>query len=176
MNVSFRSLTAADFGLLARWQSKPHVARWWRDPSDLASITATHLLGVEGDAATEAFVIVLDGQPVGFIQRYRHRAHPEWDRAIGIHDAAGIDYYLGEPATLGRGVGTQAIRLFARQTLAHYCDVRCVVAVPQQANVASWRALEKAGFVREWAGILDSDHPSDEGPAYVYVLREEVAQ
>ena len=49
-----------------------------------------------------------------------------------------------------------------------YPDVRCVVAAPQQENVASWRALEKAGFTRAWSGVLDSDDPSDDGPAFVY--------
>lgn len=173
VNVSFRPLAAVDLPLLARWQSQPHVARWWRQSSDLATMTTKYLPRIKGEVDTEVFVIVLDGRPVGLIQRYRHRAHPEWDRAVGIADAAGIDYYLGEPETVGRGIGSQAIRVFARDTLAHYADVHCVVAAPQQANVASWRALEKAGFVREWAGILDSDDPSDEGPAYIYVLRLE---
>lgn len=53
MNISFRSLTAADFPLLACWQAQPHVARWWPEPSDLASITAHYLPGIEGDVATE---------------------------------------------------------------------------------------------------------------------------
>jgi aminoglycoside 6'-N-acetyltransferase len=42
---------------------------------------------------------------------------------------------------------------------------------PQQENVASWRALEKAGFERIFAGPLESDDPSDSGPAFVYALR-----
>jgi hypothetical protein len=40
--------------------------------------------------------------------------------------------------------------------------------VPQQANIASWRALERAGYVRVRAGMIDSDDPSDAGPAFVY--------
>jgi aminoglycoside 6'-N-acetyltransferase len=130
---------------------------------------------VRGEDATEVFVVVLGDRPVGLIQRYRLVDYPEWDAAIGLTDAAaGIDYYLGEPATVGQGIGTKAISSFARDTLTHYPDVRCVVAAPQQANAASWRALEKAGFVRVWAGILNSDDPSDEGPAYVYVFRDPV--
>ena len=51
-----------------------------------------------------------------------------------------------------------------------YPEVDVVVAAPQQANVTSWRALEKAGFQRRWSGMLDSDEPEDEGPAHVYVI------
>jgi hypothetical protein len=40
--VSFRPLTEGDLPLLARWQSRPHVARWWHDASDLESITARY--------------------------------------------------------------------------------------------------------------------------------------
>ena len=32
------------------------------------------------------------------------------------------------------------------------------------------RALEKAGYQRCWAGELESDDPSDEGPMYLYRL------
>jgi aminoglycoside 6'-N-acetyltransferase len=41
----------------------------------------------------------------------------------------------------------------------------------QQENPASWRALEGAGFQRVWAGMLDSDDPSDQGPSYLYSMR-----
>ena len=46
-----------------------------------------------------------------------------------------------------------------------------MVAVPQQANVASWRALERAGYTRWWSGQLDSDDPGDAGPAHLYGIR-----
>ena len=45
---------------------------------------------------------------------------------------------------------------------------RLAVAV-QQANHRSWRALEKAGYDRVFAGMIDSDDPSDAGPSYLYV-------
>ncbi|HET6874079.1 MAG TPA: GNAT family N-acetyltransferase [Acidimicrobiales bacterium] len=170
MRIGFRPLRAGDMGLLARWQSSPHVARWWPDPADLESITARYSPRVLAEERTDVFVIELDGSPVGMIQRYRHRDHQDWDRAIGIPDAAGIDYYIGEADQVGRGVGPAAIAAFARDTLARYEDVRCIVAAPQQDNRASWRALEKAGFTRVWSGMLDSDDPSDAGPAFVYRL------
>jgi aminoglycoside 6'-N-acetyltransferase len=102
------------------------------------------------------------------IQRYRNRDHPAWDRAIGIEGAASIDYLLGQEADRGRGLGSAAIAAFTDDVFAAYPDVAVVVAAPQQANAASWRALERAGFARVWEGLLDSDDPADAGPAYVY--------
>ena len=171
MSIAFRPLRRADFPLLARWQARPHVSRWWREAADLATITEKYAPRVEGREATEVFVIELGGAPVGIIQRYRMADHPGWAAAVGFGDSAGIDYYLGEEGSIGRGVGSGAIAPFAHLTLARYPEVPMVIAAPQQANVASWRALEKAGFERLWAGQPRSDHPSDAGPAYVYGLR-----
>lgn len=43
------------------------------------------------------------------------------------------------------------------------------MAAPQTANRASCRVLEKAGYELEWTGLLQSDDPSDAGPAALYV-------
>jgi aminoglycoside 6'-N-acetyltransferase len=170
MEITLHPVGPADLPLLSRWESAPHVARWWQEPSDLASVVEKYTPRIEGRDPTEMFVIEVDGDPAGMVQRYRHRDDEAWDRAIGIPGAAGIDYYIGDETLIGRGIGTAVISAFARGLFDDYLDIDCVVAAPQQANVASWRALEKAGFDRVWSGQLDSDDPSDAGPAFVYVL------
>jgi aminoglycoside 6'-N-acetyltransferase len=166
--VSFRPLRRDDFDLLGAWLGEPDVYRWWMEPSDRESVEARYGPAVDGREPTEVFVIVSDGRDIGMIQRYRNRDHPEWDRAIGIAGAASIDYLLGATADRGRGLGPAAIAAFTDAVFDAYPDVPVVVAAPQQANTASWRALEKAGFTRVWEGMLDSDDPADAGPAYVY--------
>ena len=81
---------------------------------------------------------------------------------------AGIDYLIGEPGLCGRGYGAAAISLFTALTFRRYPQAGAVVAVPQQDNVASWCALERAGLSRWWSGQLDSSDPSDAGAAYLY--------
>jgi aminoglycoside 6'-N-acetyltransferase len=170
-DVSFRPLGRDDFPLLGAWLAEPDVQRWWMERSDPEGVEATYGPAVDGDERTELFVIVEGGRDIGMIQRYRLRDHPEWERAIGIDDAAGIDYLIGGTADRGRGVGSAAIAAFTEDTFGAYPETAVVVAAPQQANVASWRALEKAGFTRVWEGMLDSDDPADAGPAYVYARR-----
>jgi RimJ/RimL family protein N-acetyltransferase len=58
----------------------------------------------------------------------------------------------------------------AASIFADYSVTDIVVTV-QQANVGSWRILEKVGFQRRWEGELDSPDPSDQGPEYLYALR-----
>jgi aminoglycoside 6'-N-acetyltransferase len=167
---AFRPLQFVDLHLVARWQSRAHVAHWWREPADLASITSRYSPTIDGRDPTEVFIIEFEGEAIGLIQRYLLSDNPEWAAAIGIQEGAGIDYFIGEEAMVGRGLGARAIARFAEDTFVRYPAVPMVVAVPQQDNVASWRALERAGFQRLAAKRLESDDPSDAGPAYIYGL------
>jgi aminoglycoside 6'-N-acetyltransferase len=109
------------------------------------------------------------------IQSYLMRDNPEWERtvaaavAVAVVAAAGIDYLIGDPTLIGHGLGGEIISRFVSDTWERHPGVSAVVVDVQQANRRSWRALEKAGFSRCWAGMLDSDDPSDEGPSYLYV-------
>ena len=173
--VEFRELTEDDFGMLAEWLGRDHVQAWWRDPSSLSSVEEKYRPRVLGEAPTEVFVVRFEGDDVGIIQRYRIADHPEWVEILACagFDAigsAGIDYLLGNPEVVGRGVGTEMIRRFTDKLFAELGDVTSVAVTPQAANVASCRVLEKAGYERRWVGMLDSDDPSDSDEAALYVL------
>ncbi|MDP9404914.1 MAG: acetyltransferase [Actinomycetota bacterium] len=173
MRFGFRPLRRTDFALLAQWLAAPHVQPWWREEHDLRAVEARYGPGVDGVEPTEVFVVEGDGQPIGLIQRYRLRDHPEWERALAVaavpSDAAGVDYLIGDVTLIGRGLGAEILNRFVEDTFERHRDLSAVVAAVQQANRRSWQALEKAGFQRTWAGMLDSDDPSDEGPSYVYL-------
>ena len=172
--VSFRPLCADDLPTLAGWLAQPHVAKWWREPADLAAVAAKYQPCLDGRDPTELFVIEVDGAAAGFIQRYLYADEPDSLEVLhptgipGAESAAGIDYLIGHHDLTGRGIGTAAISGFTRLTFARHPEASTVLVGVSQANTASWRALEKAGFTRCWAGELASDDPSDEGPQYLY--------
>jgi aminoglycoside 6'-N-acetyltransferase len=170
----FLPLRREDFPLLSEWFAREHVSRFWGEPSDLSSIEAQYGPSVDCRDPTELFIVHLGGEPIGMIQRYRIDDNPEWKRSLaaaGIPEAsAGIDYLIGEEQLTGRGIGPEMISSFVHDTWARYPEVQAIAVALQQRNRRSWRALEKAGFRRTWAGTLESDDPSDEGPSYVYVL------
>ena len=79
--------------------------------------------------------------------------------SIGIHfqedvyrKSAEIGYFLGEPYW-GKGIMTRAIKEMCELIFCSYDIVR-IYAQPYAYNIASRKALEKAGFVLE--GILKS--------------------
>jgi aminoglycoside 6'-N-acetyltransferase len=172
--VTFRPCTPDDLPLLAGWLAQPHVARWWPEDAELAAVEARYLPCLDGRDPTELFVLEAAAAPVGLFQRYLVADNAEWAATLrgtgqpGVETAVGIDYLIGEPALTGQGLGTIAISAFTRLAFTRYPTAgRTAVAVSQD-NVASWRALEKAGYLRCWEGELVSDDPSYEGPMYLY--------
>ena len=160
--LTVRPLTRDDLPRLSRWLAEPHVAEWWRDPSDPASVAAAHLPCLDGTDPAEIFVIEAEGRAAGLIERYLVADDPAWDRAMRATGAvtgcaAGIDYLVGEPGLTGRGYATAAISLFTALTFRRYPQAGAIVAVPQQANVASWRALAQAATA---AGGAASSNPA----------------
>jgi len=144
---SFRPLTRSDFPLLQEWLSAPHVAAWWHETLDLASVCAKYGPRVDGAEPTHVFVIEHDGRPVGWIQWYRWADYPEHALQLGAELASGgIDLAIGELAMTGLGLGSVAIREFLRQIVFAEPSVVAVIADPEEGNVRSLRVFEKAGF------------------------------
>ena len=176
--MTLRPMTRDDFPALATWLRAPHVEAWFPwlhgETSAAAAVEAEYGPCIDGEDPTELFVIETGGESVGFIQRYRVADNPDWAAALlPIGDtttAVGFDYAVGAVEATARGVGSEAIRQLLVDTFSRYLDVDSVVVAMQQANRASWRALERVGFERRWAGLLDSTDPSDAGPSYIYVI------
>jgi aminoglycoside 6'-N-acetyltransferase len=173
--IAFRPLTTEDLPLMTRWLAQPHVARWWREDAGLAAVTARYLPSLQGQDPTELFVTEVDGSAAGLIQRYLVTDDPGgWADVLratgtpGVDTAFGLDYLIGDPGLTGRGIGSAAIAEFTQLAFERYPGADSALVAVSQGNTASWRALEKAGFRRCWAGELASDDPSDEGPSYLY--------
>ncbi len=161
--ISFRPLRRGDFGLLADWFAQPAVARWWNEPADPDSIESKYGPRVDGRATTSMWIVEVDGAAAGLAQHYGHADHPAHDAAVGIADAVGIDYLLSADFA-GRGIGPSVLSELARMALELEPGSRRCVATPSQENRPSWRALERASFVR--AGPCQ---PPGEPLAWAYV-------
>jgi len=173
MAIRMRPLERDDLPLVAEWLARPHVEKWWREASDIAAVEADYGPMIDGADPTEGFIAMRDGRAIGFIQRYLLADYPEWQRAVavgvGVIPGLGIDYFIGDESMTGQGLGPQMIAAMVTASWTRYPDISAVVVDVLQDNRPSWRALEHAGFERAWAGRLDSEHPSDEGPCYLYV-------
>ncbi|MFE8972116.1 GNAT family N-acetyltransferase [Streptomyces cyaneofuscatus] len=115
----------------------------------------------------------LDGTPVGLLQRCRLADYPEYlvEVATLVEVPSGamtMDYLIGEPQLIGRGIGPRMIRSALQAIWDEHPDAPCVLVPVSAANRASWRALEKAGMVRVAEGELEPDNPVDGRAHYLY--------
>jgi aminoglycoside 6'-N-acetyltransferase len=171
--LNFRRLARADFALLGAWLAQPHVARWWNHDPSPPSVEADFGPSVDSTDPAEAFIASARGRPVGLIQRYTFADNPgyiaELAPLIAVPGAAlSIDYFIGEPDALRRGVGSAMIRAAVASIWRNYPSAPMVVVPVVAANTASWRVLERAGFRRVAEGPLAPDNPVDDWAHFVY--------
>jgi hypothetical protein len=68
--------------------------------------------------------------------------------------AVELDYLIADPALRGRGLGSRMIAAAVEDTWNSYSDAPAVLVAVVAANVASWRALDKAGLKRVAEGPM----------------------
>jgi len=143
--IVFESFHHEHLPLQRDWLAREPVRRWWRDPDESLGHAKDALAGHD---ATEYYLIVLDGRPVGLIQTYLVSDNPEWEQVVGPGEGlAGVDLLIGEEAATGRGLGPRALEQFVRKVVFARPETRACVATVEEANRRSWRAFEKAGFM-----------------------------
>ncbi len=175
MAWTFTPISRAHFALLGQWLATPHVARWWDDDPAPAAIEAAYGGCVDGTEAAEVFIADIDAAPVGLIQRFRFGAYPEYRAELAqLLDvppaASSIDYLVGPPEALGKGLGTAMIAAFTARLWMEDAATPALIVPVQADNRASWRALERAGFTRIATGELEPDNPVDSPLHHVYQL------
>jgi aminoglycoside 6'-N-acetyltransferase len=161
VDIAFRPLTDDDLPLLHGWLNEPGVVRWW-EGDDVSWEAVVRDYGSGATDPVEHWLALVDGAPVGWIQCYAAADFADEDETrhwfdLGIAPtAAGIDYLVGAPDARGCGLGSAMIRAFVAEIVfSRHPDWTQACASPFAANVASVRALEKAGFRR--VGTFDDD-------------------
>jgi aminoglycoside 6'-N-acetyltransferase len=174
--ITLRRLSRGDFPLLARWLAEPHVARWWAHDSAPEALEADFGPDVDGLEASEVYIASLAGKgPIGLIQRFRMADYPDTRGEIAAivpipDDAISIDYFIGEPQHLRRGLGGAMIRHCVHAWWRDWPDAGPVIVAVHADNHASWRALQSAGFERIGSGLMTPDNPVDDRRHLVYRL------
>ncbi len=171
--ITFRKLDPGDFPLLGRWLAEPHVARWWTHETSPEAVERDFGPSYRGEEPNEDLLALLDGRPLGLLQRSRLADYPkelaEFAAIVPVPDGTmTIDYLIGDRERTGRGFGPAMIRSAVERTWAEHRGVSTILVAVVAANAPSWRALEKAGFTRVGEGNMAPDNPVDDPLHYVY--------
>jgi aminoglycoside 6'-N-acetyltransferase len=163
--IAFRRVTRDDFPLIGRWLAEPHVTRWWNHEFTPEAVERDFGPSVDGAEPSEDHLVLLDGFPIGLVQYSRYEDYPEYLAELAPHldvpaHAVSIDYLIGDPRQIGRGVGSRLIAAFADHIWETNEEATCIIVPVSSANEASWRALLRAGFRLVGRGDLKPDNPA----------------
>ncbi|MEW2288294.1 GNAT family N-acetyltransferase [Streptomyces sp. NPDC047841] len=145
----------------------------WNHGTTVEEVARDFGPAARGQEPSEDLLALLEGRPVGLVQRARLLDYPEYlaelAALVPVPDGAmTIDYLVGDPRQTGRGLGTAMIRAVIVRTWEEHPAAPCVLVPVVAANRASWRALERAGFRRIAVGDLEPDNPVDDRTHYLY--------
>ena len=148
----FAPVTRADFPLLDRWRSEPHVRERWELPERELEMIARDL----EDGVVDMRIVQHGGRPFAYVQDYPahhwdmpHYAFPPGTRAI--------DTFLEEPDMLGRGHAARYLRARAAALLAE--GFPAVVIDPDPSNERAVRAYRRAGFAGDRIAPCEDGDP-----------------
>jgi aminoglycoside 6'-N-acetyltransferase len=160
MSYTFRPAGAHDLPMLERWLRTPEVVRWWGEPQEQAALLREDL----DDPRMVMRIVALAGRPFAYAQDYDVQVWPQPHFAGLPLGARSIDSFIGEPDMIGKGHGSNYLKLLAQRLRA---DGAPVVAIdPAVENLRARRAYAKAGFRGE--AIVETA----EGPAVLMLFGE----
>jgi aminoglycoside 6'-N-acetyltransferase len=139
--MRLRPATPADLALLRAWDRKPHV---------IAATGADDFFPWEVELPRsvtwrELLIAETGGRPIGMLQIIdpaEEETHYWGDIAPSLR---AIDIWIGEEGDLGRGYGSEMMRLALQRCFADPA-VTAVLVDPLAANVRALRFYERMGF------------------------------
>lgn len=138
--MQLRQATLSDLNLLCDWDQRPHVLE--SDPND--DWNWEHELS-RTPAWREQLVAEVDGRPVGFLQIIDPALEESKYWGDCESDLRAIDIWIGDEADLGRGYGTEMMKL-ALQRCFENPKVKAVIIDPLFDNHRARRFYERIGF------------------------------
>ncbi len=104
-------------------------------------------------------------EPIGVVQYCHFVDYPDYlaemEPVYPVADGAStIDYLIGDPACVRRGIGSRMIAEFTEFVWGRDPWATHIVVPVNSSNQASWRALLRAGFRLEARGELEPDNPA----------------
>lgn len=155
--ITFLSLDDSHFPLLLKWLETPYVKEGWHarkswTPQQIQEKYDSYIQGYRVDESgnprpLQAYVIYDQEVPIGYIQAYDVRDFPR-DYSCNLGDlplrCAALDFYIGEPEYLGKGIGAQALELFLKDYI--FPHFKAAFVDPEVTNTRAIQTYEKAGF------------------------------
>ena len=135
--------------MLHGWLARPHVAAWWQPTPSIEDLRRDYVAEGYGPHDTRAYIAFYERVAIGFIQCYLVvGSGGGWWQDETDPGARGIDQFLCDPQSLGRGLGSAMVRAFVDR-LFEDPSITVVQTDPAVGNERAIRSYARAGFAVE---------------------------
>ncbi|MEM7796231.1 MAG: GNAT family N-acetyltransferase [Cyanobacteria bacterium P01_C01_bin.118] len=138
--ITLRAATIKDLALLRHWDEQPHVMA-----SDQDSDWKWEIELLQSPDWREQLIAELDGRPIGIIQIIDPALEDSHYWGDVVPNLRAIDIWIGEASELGKGYGTQMMRLALARCFADPA-VTAVLIDPLASNTRAHRFYKRLGF------------------------------
>lgn len=157
--ILFEPFSSDHFPVFHKWIQEPHVWQWWGEnrpwtldeiKAKYSSYTLRYKIERGIKKTIDPFIIKFQEQPIGFIQFYNAFDFPRegfdvqsiWNNMD--ESLAALDFYIGEPTYIGKGLGSQVLQSFLQTHVFKQYDA-CLVD-PKKNNKIALKTYSKARF------------------------------
>ena len=142
--ISLKRLENCYISILKKWLYNEHVAKWYTEPK-------AWLNEIENRNTEyywiKHFIVEVEGKPIGFCQYYDYALGEEtWHGDMDVEDTYSIDYLIGEPDYLRKGLG-KSIVLNLVNEIRKNTTAKKIIVQPESENKASRNTLLSVGFL-----------------------------
>jgi aminoglycoside 6'-N-acetyltransferase len=130
------------------WLNNDFVKRFWRKPASVEDIKNKYEPYVSGEKPTAAYIIMIDGIDVGYIQTYYYSDYESeyFELLEADKYSAGVDLFIGHEDYIYKGYGVHVIRAFIEQYVFSEPKTVNVIITPEPDNAAAIKVYERVGF------------------------------
>ena len=156
------------FGTFSLDAALPNLLRWlgdadvrpWYDKGELTDANLRRRFAPR--AGIHPYTILIDGQPVGYVQTYRVGIEPDYQRQLDVDpDTVATDLFIGEPHYRNAGWGTDVLRAFLGRIVFGEMDASLAMIAPNPSNTRAVRCYEKVGFrASRTVHVCNKQHPN----------------
>jgi RimJ/RimL family protein N-acetyltransferase/N-acetylglutamate synthase-like GNAT family acetyltransferase len=145
--MKIRGFTFNDIDIMRMWLEQDYIQNFWGDPQDWINEITENL-----NADWVKYFIVECDNPIGFLQYYETDKAPQGDWSDEPIGTVGIDYLIGDKEYLGKGYGSEILRLLVDHIKSKN-EYDYIVADPIAENISSVKVLEINGFKQNYNGL-----------------------
>jgi len=171
MHFTFKLLTPKYFLLLFNWFGQDYISQLWVESKDWPEFEKIWQRKI-AEPDVFRFLAFIDEEPIGYIHYFRvndyDRKHfPGVDLPEG---SVGLDLFIGNPAYLNKGLGSQLIKDFISFVKNLEPKSTSIIIDPAPDNIRAIKCYEKVGF-KKIGTFMTSYGPRGVGPGEILLMK-----